>query len=275
MLTIRGFIGGYVPSSVYSTKTQYRDHTYPTFSSSYLASPDVVRAASSRACRSAERENNLYNVNSNRMDCYDSGDELKMPSPGVEDFAFYPRSGASSSEIISPGAGGEYVGNVTTKSTDSLQFSLQTFSVPSVGGQSGTSERRTVTSEQYSYSNDRFVEKSSCGSVVVTQSSDSQLKATMLSSSKFEAMSSNHSAGRLTVYGEAEPPGMTVKKFQNYVEISKPFEMSDFYKYSERLRRQRLSERDSLTSPVTSPLPDVTSPLQPPYVPASASSESH
>ena len=32
----------------------------------------------------------------------------------------------------------------------------------------------------------------------------------------------------------------TVQKYHNYIEISKPFEMSDFYKYSERLRRQRL-----------------------------------
>ncbi len=32
---------------------------------------------------------------------------------------------------------------------------------------------------------------------------------------------------------------MTVTKFQSYVEVSKPFEMSDFYKYSEKLRKQR------------------------------------
>lgn len=32
---------------------------------------------------------------------------------------------------------------------------------------------------------------------------------------------------------------MTVTKYQSYVEVSKPFEMSDFYKYSERLRKQR------------------------------------
>ena len=32
---------------------------------------------------------------------------------------------------------------------------------------------------------------------------------------------------------------MTVTKYQSYVEVSKPFEMSDFYKYSEKLRKQR------------------------------------
>ena len=41
----------------------------------------------------------------------------------------------------------------------------------------------------------------------------------------------------------AESPGaqqvMTVTKYQSYVEVSKPFEMSDFYKYSEKLRKQR------------------------------------
>ncbi len=40
-----------------------------------------------------------------------------------------------------------------------------------------------------------------------------------------------------------QPPGtgdsMTVTKYKSYVEVSKPFEMSDFYKYSERLRKQR------------------------------------
>lgn len=33
---------------------------------------------------------------------------------------------------------------------------------------------------------------------------------------------------------------VTVRKLQPHIEISKPFEMSDFYKYSEKLRRQRL-----------------------------------
>ena len=35
---------------------------------------------------------------------------------------------------------------------------------------------------------------------------------------------------------------MTVTKYQNYVEVSKPFEMADFYKYSEKLRRQRVGD---------------------------------
>ena len=38
---------------------------------------------------------------------------------------------------------------------------------------------------------------------------------------------------------ETPPHLMTVTKYQSYVEVSKPFEMSDFYKYSEKLRRQR------------------------------------
>ncbi len=40
-----------------------------------------------------------------------------------------------------------------------------------------------------------------------------------------------------------ETQQMTVTKFQSYVEVSKPFEMSDFYKYSEKLRKQRTIEK--------------------------------
>ena len=36
---------------------------------------------------------------------------------------------------------------------------------------------------------------------------------------------------------------MTVTKYQSYVEVSKPFEMSDYYKYSEKLRKQRTIEK--------------------------------
>ena len=42
--------------------------------------------------------------------------------------------------------------------------------------------------------------------------------------------------------GGGDPQSRTVTRYQGYVEVSKPFEMSDFYKYSERLRRQRNSD---------------------------------
>ena len=45
------------------------------------------------------------------------------------------------------------------------------------------------------------------------------------------------------MYSHTETQQMTVTKFQSYVEVSKPFEMSDFYKYSEKLRKQRTVER--------------------------------
>jgi hypothetical protein len=41
----------------------------------------------------------------------------------------------------------------------------------------------------------------------------------------------------------------TVHQYPNYKEESKPFEMSDFYKYSEKLRRQRSIERQQLAEP--------------------------
>ena len=46
-------------------------------------------------------------------------------------------------------------------------------------------------------------------------------------------------------YSDSTPsPGsVSVTKYQNYVEVSKPFEMADVYKYSERRRRQRVSDQ--------------------------------
>ena len=52
--------------------------------------------------------------------------------------------------------------------------------------------------------------------------------------------------------------GSTVTKYQNYVEVSKPFEMADAYKYSERRRKQH-------QHPASSP-----SPHQSPYLPRAA-----
>ena len=41
-----------------------------------------------------------------------------------------------------------------------------------------------------------------------------------------------------------ESPNLKVKTHQGVVEMSKPFEMSDFYKYSERIRKQRVQKQD-------------------------------
>lgn len=61
---------------------------------------------------------------------------------------------------------------------------------------------------------------------------------------------------------------MTVTKYQSYVEVSKPFEMSDFYKYSEKLRKQRtINSRQQKLEAVLSGQPIPKSQEGPPPVP--------
>ena len=55
--------------------------------------------------------------------------------------------------------------------------------------------------------------------------------------------------------GATMDPSHHVKQGSNYVEVSKPFEMADFYKYSERLRKQRVSAGSSIASDSPVPTP--------------------
>ncbi|XP_013402446.1 transcription factor mef2A [Lingula anatina] len=52
---------------------------------------------------------------------------------------------------------------------------------------------------------------------------------------------------------ESPKPVMTVTKFRPYREVTKPYELSDFYKYSEKLRRQRSNESPGSQSSGTPP----------------------
>lgn len=63
------------------------------------------------------------------------------------------------------------------------------------------------------------------------------------------------------------PKNMTVvqqAKFQPYKEVSKPFEMSDFYKYSTKFRQKNTNATQLPTTSVTSPTIEQNSPQLPP-----------
>ena len=90
---------GYIPNSVYSTRTQYRNQMYPTFTtrshsaSSNQSEYDNYNGAGPGSNRQhisrVEQENNLYNVNTYQSTRYDSTDELKSPPPTSEEYDSY------------------------------------------------------------------------------------------------------------------------------------------------------------------------------------------
>jgi len=90
---------GYIPNSVYSTRTSYRNQMYPTFTtrshsaSSNQSEYDNYNGAGAGSNRQhvsrVEQENNLYNVNTYATTRYDSTDELKSPPPTSEEYDSY------------------------------------------------------------------------------------------------------------------------------------------------------------------------------------------
>jgi hypothetical protein len=63
----------------------------------------------------------------------------------------------------------------------------------------------------------------------------------------------HHTATHYQTVNSDQQPRVMVTKYQSFVEVSKPFEMSDFYKYSEKLRRQRTVKQQQQTLMGSSP----------------------
>ena len=86
---------GYMPSSVYDTRTQYRSQMYPTLSSSSsrntMSPTSSLSPASTRSLQDdlsssslASSSNNLYNVTLQQTSRYESTDMLKLPSSSTD-----------------------------------------------------------------------------------------------------------------------------------------------------------------------------------------------
>ena len=178
---------------MYRTRTQYRTQTYPTLCGTYK--PDDFPSKELLENEIQEGDN-LYNVQTKQIECYDSGDELRSPSPYPDtptDSDVFPDQAQHS---IPQSHSSDFLGNGTKVSTP------------------GSCLQKSITAAKP----DLLVD----------------VQGTRVMSNKGSSSCSS------------------VRRYQNRVEFSKPFEMSDFYKYSEKLRKCRSGSQ-------TSPQPQWTS----------------
>lgn len=222
---------GYVPNSVYRTRTQYRMQRYPTFSA-HGQQPHRVPVSGSV----------LRNLNHPCSAAVGSHHD---------EHCTYQASSSHPLTTISSSSDGFHLkdGVAKTPSSDYIEVS-------------STSNRSNFVNDQ-----SRYI--SSCQSNTATPQFVSEscnfYETNHRSSSNFYSMSSHYSMrSRLTVPAPAavdpqQPiPSSTittvtshsvtaVQHRQNLIEISKPFESADVLRYSEKLRRQRLN--DSTATP--------------------------
>ena len=224
---------GYVPNSVYRTRTQYRMQRYPTFSA-HGQQPHRVAVSSSA----------LRNVN---QPC--SSD---VGSHHDEHSSTYQASSSQLSTAVSSSSDGLHRNDGFAKAPLSDYIEASSTSIRS----NYISDRpQYVSSCQTNTTTSRFVSES-CNFYETDDKS----------SSNFYSMSSHYSmTSRLTVpvsaaadcqHVPSAPSAITkltshtlssVQHRQNLIEISKPFESTDVLRYSEKLRRQRLN--DSTVAP--------------------------
>ncbi|ELT98508.1 hypothetical protein CAPTEDRAFT_207600 [Capitella teleta] len=192
--------GGYVPNSVYATRTQYRNQSYPTFSTSNATQP--------AAPIQSPYQHNLYSVQNHISRRYDSTDELLSPSDG----GLYRRPPDPNAHQPSP-LQHRHGGSVDLLDVDLSPAKRAESQLP---GETSDDNYRTYPGPSRS-----FTEHNSGNSTWYVPDTS------------YEGMD---------LSGVESPTSTVTTKYQNYVEVSKPFEMSDFYKYSEKLRRQRVNE---------------------------------
>ena len=310
--------GGYTPSSVYSTGTQYRNQRYPTFSSRTGPPPPLGGGeylVSSKFDGSHDSgfssANNMTQLPaSQRSSQYENGDEVKTPTnhqyenletefehkiklnqPHTDD-AYY---GEENSTIIYPTQGAGTSNNVQhlLQLTPSKYGSQRESDVEHAESQDGlvTPRNSTVDSEpvhSHSSSNYEPVQWGETQTTVPVQWGETQTTEPSpiiysphksfeelenrpntpstehsYSPRVYEYQSPNnrevqviHVTGNQLVSDqcqEMEPPPTspipphsrivtTITKIKPQIEVSKPFETSDFFKYSEKLRRARVLE---------------------------------
>jgi len=211
---------GYVPSSVYTTRTQYRMQRYPTFS--------VHRHQS--------------NVPS------DSGRLLKYINPSCNS-----EMGSHHDEHCTHQDSSSHLS--TAVSSSNVEFHVgDAVGVASSYSEVPLSDRRShVADDQSRYASTCHSHMST--SRMVNKSHDG-CGTTRTMSSNFYSTSSHYSMrSTQTVPDFRQMPGRpsavttvtshsvsTVQHKQNIIEYSKPFESSDVMRYSEKLRRQRLND---------------------------------
>lgn len=254
---------GYIPSSVYTTRTEYRNQTYPTFSSSHASSASLPSPYN-------PAQHNLYSVTSNMSRRYDSADELQSPpgdynpadsmykrpndpalqyqqsqqQPFATPSPLHHRHGGSvdllDTELSPSKFGSKRESHADRQTYPDSEDGYRTYP-GSLGGHHGTHPQ---SSKQYApepSGNTQWYVGNEPMMVHRPRQQDTPTSYPMEDSNvSYEGMDLSQMESPASQSQHQQ--SLTVTKYQNYVEVSKPFEMSDFYKYSEKLRRQRVSE---------------------------------
>ncbi|XP_074644352.1 FERM domain-containing protein 4B-like isoform X2 [Tubulanus polymorphus] len=273
----RGFLGyGYQTSSV--TRTEYRKQMYPTLSThSHLYSSGSFQSdydnVSSHSGGSRGDIHNLYNVNSHRTSRYDSADELKSPQSADEADSLYRqhmcRHGSLDAGVRQLGMEEKFAdyskhygslernfsySGSTKKSMmdDYRKHGLQTLSYSdSCGSGVGSSIDSMQHQQQQQQQQPQTVDIPKSWYVGQPMPTDSPI---YFGHNETVDLSNIEDDSSVDIYDTEQnavqyPRGQSFTKVtQNphFREETKPYEMSDFYKYSEKLRRARSVERQRL-----------------------------
>ena len=217
---------GYIPSSVYTTSTQYRMQRYPTFSvRGYLpqrladdGSPSAsVNASSCGEVGSHHEERCTYQANTSHLSTSISSTGEPQVNDGV---AITPFATSGYIQVSSSDRRSELVGD-QSQYVSSCHSHTATFRHYESCVCHGTSH--TLSSNFYSMSSHH----------------SRRSTHTMPASA---AAHSHHMPGRSFAINAGTSHSVTAAQHrQNVIEVSKPFESSDVLRYSEKLRRQRLN----------------------------------
>ncbi|XP_046577028.1 uncharacterized protein LOC124284940 [Haliotis rubra] len=306
--------GGYLASSVYATRTQYRSQMYPTLnsrsrsSSSNQSEYDNMKQAGrleGSVDSGFSSANNMYNINSQRTSHYESTDHLKMTAnPNYQGEGVYDdrlnlpskhgsldgayRKAQQKYNSLERNSRQEHPGNdpnlpeLTPSRFGSKRESQTEYEYDPPSHRSSIMVEVPVHHEEHSgnrgdgnrgdgrtyYSEKQFWQEAApTDPSPIVRSPEPERKdnagrsespqvdqcysprgfeGSYTRSERYVYPASSDQSGNARLRESQPSPQssslVTVTRLQPHMEVSKPYEMADFYKYSERLRRQRLIE---------------------------------
>jgi len=220
---------GYVPNSVYRTRTQYRTQRYPTFVCGHPPDqvPDSGSPAKNAACPCCSEASNdcdehcTYQANtSHLLTAVSSSTDGLHPSDAVN---VTPCIASGYTELSSNSSGSHFV-------DDQSQYV--------------SSCRSHATTPQFASDSRNFYGTShTMSSNFYSMSSHYQMRSRLTLPASATANSRHVSGMSCTPSAVATVTTVTATQHrQNVIQVSKPFQSSDVLRYSEKLRRQRLND---------------------------------
>jgi len=220
---------GYVPSSVYKTRTQYRTQRYPTFSlrghqpcslsDGGSLSKNVNPACSSEVGGHCDEHCTYPITTSHLSKTISSSDDGLQLSAGV---AIVPCTTSGYVEVSSSGSRSHFIDDQSQYVSSSHSYAAASQFV-SESCNYGTSQRSS--SDFYS-----------------TSSHYSMRSRLTLPAAAAAGCSQHVPNTPSTITTLSSHSRTAVQQKQNVIQVSKPFESSDVLRYSEKLRRQRLND---------------------------------